>query len=681
VPDGRQGAPERDDSVTADNQDDPSQDGTLSGRVRRTVLGAPRDFTDTSQLHKMSLIAFLAWVGLGADGLSSSAYGPEEAFRTLGVHTYLAIGLAIATALTVLIISASYSSIIEQFPTGGGGYVVASHLLGPRIGVISGCALVVDYILTITVSIASGGDAIFSFLPRHLHYFKLPVEYLVIILLIALNLRGVKESIKALLPIFLVFLGTHALLIGWSVLGHLPEVPAVAHQVSQGFSSGLSTLGLLGMAALLLRAYALGGGTYTGIEAVSNGLQIMREPRVETGKRTMIYMALSLALTAGGILIGYLLLNAHHVEGKTMNAILAENVFGAWRLGGVPLGYSLVLVTLISEGLLLVVAAQAGFIDGPRVMATMATDSFFPHRFAALSEQLTMQNGVLLMGASALAMLFYTQGSIQILVYMYSINVFLTFTLSQLSMCRFWWGKRGEVRRRRHLAIHGIALVLCASILVITLVERFTHGGWVTVLITSAFVLLCYAIHAHYERARAGLRQLDDVLGSLPTTGEPNMQPLDPKLPTAVLLVSSFSGFGVHTMLSILRFFPGLYKQFVFVSIAVVDSGSFKGKEEIEALARHNDQDLNKYVDLARRLGFPADCVSQLGIEVVTEAAHVCKRIAQIYPKATIFTGKLVFKTDRFFYRLLHNETSLFIQRRLQWMGVPMVVLPIRSQV
>jgi amino acid transporter len=662
-------------------QDREAGEGTLSERVRRTVLGAPRDVTDTSQLHRMSLVAFLAWVGLGADGLSSSAYGPEEAFRTLGTHTYLAIALAVATALTVLIISASYSSIIEQFPTGGGGYVVASHLLGPRIGVISGCALVVDYVLTITVSIASGGDAIYSFLPQHVHHLKLTSEFLVIGLLIALNLRGVKESIKALLPIFLVFLGTHVLLIGWSVLGHLGQVPVVAHQVSQGFSSGLTTLGLGGMAVLLMRAYALGGGTYTGIEAVSNGLQIMREPRVETGKRTMVYMALSLALTAGGILIGYLLLNTHHVEGKTMNAILAENVFGTWSLAGMPLGYWLVLVTLVSEGLLLVVAAQAGFIDGPRVMANMATDSFFPHRFAALSEQLTMQNGVLLMGVAALAMLAYTRGNILTLVYMYSINVFLTFTLSQLSMSRFWWAKRGETRRRRHLAIHGVALVMCASILVVTLYERFTHGGWVTVLITSTFVILCYMIQAHYARARAGLRQLDEVLGNLPTTGEPNSDPLDHRAPTAVLLVSEFNGFGVHTMLSILRFFPGLYKQFIFVSIAVVDSGSFKGKEEIEALLHHAEQDLNKYVELARRLGFPADCVTQLGVEVVSEAAQVCKRIAQIYPKATIFTGKLVFRRERFFYRLLHNETSWFIQRRLQWMGVPMVVLPIRSQV
>ncbi len=667
--------------MTDGNQEREPADESLSERVRRTVLGARRDVTDTSQLHKMSLVAFLAWVGLGADGLSSSAYGPEEAFRTLGTHTYLAIGLAIATALTVLIISASYSSIIEHFPTGGGGYVVASHLLGPRIGVISGCALVVDYVLTITVSIASGGDAVFSFLPRHLHHFKLPSEYLVICLLIALNLRGVKESIKALLPIFLVFLAAHALLISWSVLGHLPEVPIVARQASQGFHSGLATLGLGGMALLLMRAYALGGGTYTGIEAVSNGLQIMREPRVETGKRTMLYMALSLALTAGGILVGYLLLDVRHVEGKTMNAILAENVFGGWRVDGLPLGAWLVLITLISEGLLLIVAAQAGFVDGPRVMANMATDSFFPHRFAALSEQLTMQNGVLLMGAAALGMLFYTRGNIQTLVFMYSINVFLTFTLSQLSMSRYWWAKRGERRRRRHLGIHGIALAMCASILVITLIERFTHGGWVTVVITSTFVVLCYLIHGHYDRAKAGLRQLDEVLGSLPTTGEPNLAPLDPKAPTAVLLVSEFNGFGVHTMLSILRFFPGLYKQFVFVSIAVVDSGSFKGKEDLEALLRHHEEDLAKYVDLARRLGFPADSVSQMGTEVVTEAAQVCKRLAQIYPKATIFTGKLVFRQERFFYRLLHNETSWFIQRRLQWMGVPMVVLPIRSMV
>jgi hypothetical protein len=369
------------------------------------------------------------------------------------------------------------------------------------------------------------------------------------------------------------------------------------------------------------------------------------------------------------------------VDGKTMNAVLSEQAFGSWHLGGLPIGYWLVLVTLISEGLLLFVAAQAGFIDGPRVMANMAVDSYFPHRFAALSEQLSMQNGVLLMGSAALAMLFYTRGNIHVLVVMYSINVFLTFSLSQIGMWRFWWPRRGDPKRPYHIFIHGLAMVMCAGILAITVFEKFGHGGWVTVVITAIFVLLCLRVKQHYDSIRAGLRQLDDILGSIPTTGEPNTQPLNPNVPTAVILVSGFSGLGVHTILSTLRFFPGLYKQFIFVSIAVVDSGHFKGREEIEALQQKTEEDVRKYVDLTRRLGFPAEGVTEIGIEVVAEATEVCERVARQYPKATIISGKLVFRQERMFNRLLHNETPTLIQRRLQWVGVPMVVLPVRANV
>ncbi|MGN6185143.1 MAG: APC family permease [Thermoanaerobaculia bacterium] len=654
---------------------------SFADRVQRKILGERRDVTDPHALHKISLIAFLAWVGLGADGLSSSAYGPEEAFRALGEHHYLALVLAVATGITVLILSASYSSIIEQFPTGGGGYVVASRLLGPRVGVISGCALVVDYILTITVSIASGGNAIFSFLPQSWQPWKLSIEVAAIVFLIALNLRGVKESVKILTPIFLVFLGTHALLIGYSVFTHLGAIPEVSHRLSNEYSNGLATLGIGGMLMLFLRAYSLGGGTYTGIEAVSNGLQIMREPRVQTGKRTMVYMALSLAITASGILVAYLLLQTRPMDGKTMNAVLADTAFGGWHLGALPVGYWLVLVTLISEGLLLFVAAQAGFIDGPRVMANMAVDSFFPHRFAALSEQLSMHNGILLMGGAALAMLFYTKGNIHVLVVMYSINVFLTFTLSQLGMWRFWWPRNGDKQRAYHIFIHGLALVMCAGILGITVFEKFGHGGWVTVVITTAFVLLCLRVHRHYDSIRAGVRQLDEILSTIPTHGTPNHDPLNPNAPTAVILVNGFNGLGVHTLLSTLRFFPGLYKQFIFVSIAVVDSGHFKGREEIEALQRDTDASIDQYVDLTRRLGFAAMGVTDVGIEVVSEATDVCERLAREYPKATIISGKLVFRQERLFNRLLHNETPTLIQRRLQWLGVPMVVLPVRAQV
>ncbi len=366
---------------------------------------APRDLRDRRLFHRLSLIPFLAWVGLGADGLSSSAYGPEEAFKALGQHTYLAVALAALMAITVLLISAAYRRIIEEFPSGGGGYVVASNLLGPSTGVVSGSALLVDYVLTITISIAAAGDALFSFLPLEWHGWKQPVELGLILGLTTLNIRGVRESVIALLPVFLLFLVTHAVLIGGGILGHLPELPATARAVREGFADGAATLGIGGLLLLFLRAYSLGGGTYTGIEAVSNGLPIMREPKVETGKRTMVYMGTSLAFTASGLLLCYLLWQVAPVPGKTMNAVLTESL-----AGGLPFGETFVVVTLFSEAALLVVAAQAGFIDGPRVLANMAVDSWVPHRFAALSERLTTQNGILLMGAAALAALVYTSG-------------------------------------------------------------------------------------------------------------------------------------------------------------------------------------------------------------------------------------------------------------------------------
>src|SRR5580698_37547 len=176
--------------------------------LRRAIFGAPKDVKDPHAFHQLSLIALLAWVGLGADGLSSSAYGPEEAFKALEVHTGLAVLLAAATALTVFIISYAYSRVIEHFPSGGGGYVVATKLLGKNWGVLSGCALLVDYVLTITVSIASGADAIFSLFPEPWAHYKIEVEIAGLVVLTIMNIRGVKESVTSLLPIFMVFVVT-----------------------------------------------------------------------------------------------------------------------------------------------------------------------------------------------------------------------------------------------------------------------------------------------------------------------------------------------------------------------------------------------------------------------------------------------------------------------------------------
>jgi amino acid transporter len=643
--------------------------------LRRTVLGAPRDIADPKTYHHISLIAFLAWVGLGADGLSSSAYGPEESFRALGDRHFLAVGLAVAIAFTVFIISYAYSRIIEHFPFGGGGYVVATKLLGPRFGVVSGSALLVDYVLTVSVSIAAAADATFSFLPQAWVAWKLPIEFGAIGLLMVLNLRGVKESVTILAPIFLMFVVTHAILIVGVVVGRGAELPHVAREIHSGWRTGVATLGLGGLGALFLRAYSMGAGTYTGIEAVSNGLQIMREPKVHTARKTMIYMATSLALTAGGITLGYLLVHAQPADGKTMNAVLAEAFAGGWG----RLGQIFIWITLAAETALLFVAAQAGFIDGPRVMSNMANDSWLPHRFGQLSDRLSMQHGILLISAASAGTLLYTHGDTSTLVLMYSINVFLTFSLSESGMVRYWVRERRKYPDwYRHIVIHVIGLVLCLSILVVNLVEKFREGGWVTLVTTAVLIGVCFLIRRHYEHVKRNLRRLDEISAALPAHPGADGETLDTKLPTAVLLVGGYGGLGLHQILAIHRLFPGVYRNLLFLSVGVIDAATMKGVQEVEELRTRTADGLRRYVDVARKLGFRADYRMSIGTEAVAEAERLCLDVSKQFHRAIIFAGKLVFQKERWFQRLLHNETANQLQRRLQLAGVAAMVLPVR---
>jgi amino acid transporter len=654
----------------------------LPSTLKQIVVGKPRDPLDPRVFHAISLVAFLAWVGLGADGLSSSSYGPEAAFKALGEHTYLAVFLVLMTAATVFIISFAYSLLIEHFPGGGGGYLVATKLLGARFGVVSGCALIVDYVLTITVSVATGCDAIFSFLPASWVHVKLETEVVVLVFLIVLNLRGVKESVTFLVPIFLVFVVTHLVLISYGVLSHLTGLPEIVHGAATEAKRSASAIGLIPTLFILLRAYSLGGGTYTGIEAVSNGVQILREPRVPNAKRTMLYMALSLAFTAGGILFCYMLIHAKPVEGKTLNAVLAEGLFGPWSLGGVPIGRYLVVITLVSEGALLFVAAQTGFLDGPRILANMAVDSWVPRRFAQLSDRLVTNNGIFLMGVGSIAVLLYSKGQSDLLVLMYSINVFLTFTLTEAGMSRYWIRTRHDPAHknwRRNLAIHGTGLTMCLSILIVSIVEKFTEGGWLTVVVTSSFVATAFLIKRHYERVRTQLRRLDQTLLNIPVRPHPEAGgPLTKEEPVAVVLVNGFSGIGVHTLLSIQKIFPHQYRNYLFLSVAVIDSASFKGAAEVAALQQRTVEDLEKYVAFTRQLGFRADYRFAVGTEAVEHVVELCEKVQHEFSRSVFFLGQLVFENDKFYYRILHNETAFAIQRRLQFAGLQAVVLPIR---
>jgi K+ transporter len=265
---------------------------------------------------------------------------------------------------------------------------------------------------------------------------------------------------------------------------------------------------------------------------------------------------------------------------------------------------------------------------------------------------------------------------------MYSINVFLTFSLSELGMSRFFIkNRRKEPHWKKHLPVHLTGLAVCLTILIVTTLEKFMHGGWLTLVITSVVIMLCYLIKGHYNRVRTGVRELDDMLVAIPHKGAYNTDPAHPTEMTAIQLVSGYNGFGVHTFLSIIRGFPGLYKNFVFISVSEVDAGAFKGSEAISCLDGSTCEALKKYVDLARRLGFPAESRHDMGIDVVETASALCQSVAREFPKSTVFAGQTVFRRPGIVNRILHNETAFAIQQELRWKGITTVILPIRINI
>lgn len=677
--------------------------------IRSLFFGRPRSVSDEGLFHNISLVAILAWVGLGADGLSSSCYGPEETFKALGTNPHLALFVAVASVVTIIAICASYSQTIALFPSGGGGYLVASKLLSPVAGVVSGSALLVDYVLTITISIASGADALFSLLPAPWLAWKLLVAYAGVVVLTLMNLRGVKESVMLWVPIFFLFVATHGFAIVYAIGHHAAGLGAVAVDTAREVHGVSAQVGLFGLLALILRAYSLGAGTYTGIEAVSNGLPILREPRVHTGRVTMVYMGVSLAVTVAGLLVAYLLYHCEPVAGKTLNAVLFAKMTAGWPAS---LGSGFVWVTLASEAVLLFIAAQAGFVDGPRVLANMAVDRWLPTRFAHLSDRLVTQNGILLMGGAALVMMLLTRGSVDALVVLYSINVFLTFTLSQLGMVVHWWQERHRAAGWwRKLAINGFGFALTAFILTSLVIIKFAEGAWVTVVVTGALIAGALAIRRHYVATGEQLRRLDTIVaaggpadadgtmadavtdrgaglgeaGSSPTAaiadrGHSTAGAADPHARTAVVLVNGFNGLGLHTVLNVPRLFGNTFRNFVFISVGAVDAGNFKGADELEALRTYTVAQCSRYAGWARGHGFGTRTFTAIGHDVIGEVVQLATAAREAFPNSVFFAGQLLFAKETWVNRVLHNSTAFALQRRFFLANLPFVLLPIRVE-
>ena len=659
-----------------------SSHASVGSRLRTLFIGKPKDPLAPGIFHKVSLVAFLAWIGLGADGLSSSAYGPDEAFRALGTHTYLALGLAAATAFTVFIISYAYSRIIEHFPSGGGGYVVATKLLGAEFGLVSGSALLVDYVLTISTSVAAAADASFSFLPHTVGVWKVPLELAVIGLFMVMNLRGVKESVTVMIPVFMLFIATHLVLILGVIALRAGELGPVTHQVHAGLSEWLARSGL----GRLRRALpALLHARRRHLHRNRGGFERTSDYARAAGRDRAAHHDLH------GRVVGRhrrrhsaLLSTGPCDAGRGAND--ERRARGAFRRG-LPLGQD-------SPGPLVHCRhvrfrdRDPGYCCADRLHRRPArdgqhgADSWLPHSFSHLSEQLTMHNGVMLMSGAAILTLVYTWGETSTLVLLYSINVFLTFSLSQAGMVRYWFRNRAKHPDwRHHIIIHLIGLVLCFSILVVSLIEKFREGGWVTVVVTTAVIALCLYIRRHYREAEKGFRALDEMLPEFDSvTTSTALPPRDTDAPTAVCFVNGFNGLGIQSVLAIPLLFGTQFENFVFVGLGAIDSSRFKGEEEIDNLRHHTEEELKKYVALVNQRGYCAEYHFALGTDPIDGLERLAHEVAERFPRAVFFAGKRIFQRERLWHKVLHNQAAYTIERRLQFAGFQTVVLSVRAE-
>jgi hypothetical protein len=436
------------------------------------------------------------------------------------------------------------------------------------------------------------------------------------------------------------------------------------------------------MVHFILRSYSMGAGTYTGIEAVSNGMPLLREPRVQTAKKTMIYMSISLAFMAVGLIISYLLFKVEFQQAKTLNAVLFERITAGW---GGP-GKAFVYFTLLSEAVLLFVAAQTGFLGGPRVLSNMAMDRWVPTRFATLSDRLVTMNGIVIMGGASILLIVLARGSVRFLVILYAINVFITFSLSQLGMVKHWWQNRFAADKwKSKLFINGIGLAMTLFILTAMTVIKFREGGWITLAVTGCLVAFFARVKRHYVKVQKMLKRLDSLVsaaGASVPQGEPVSRTrrlqLDRSAKTAVVFVNGFNGLGLHTLLGAVRLFGGGFRRFVFVQIGVVDAGNFNGADEIERLHDHVQHEAGRYVEFVGARGGAAEAVTAVGHEILAELEKLLPDLVARHPQAVFFSGQLVFERETFLTRWLHNYTAFAMQRRLFLLGLPGAIVPIR---
>ncbi len=488
---------------------------------KRWFIGQP---LASEKLEGQLLPKHLALPLFASDPLSSVAYAPQELLMILmlGGLAFLSFapGVAVAVIVLLVVVVASYRQLIKAYPSGGGDYEVAHKNLGEKAGLVVAAALLVDYIMTVAVSVASGVDNIISAIPE-LNDFRVEIAVFFVILLAAVNLRGVRESSKAFAVPTYLFIASIFVMVAIALVRTALGDPPIAE--SAGYAVQAESLSQAAFVLLLLRAFSSGCSALTGVEAISNGVPAFRLPKVKNAQMTLVYMGgIAIVLFAGLVTVA-LISQVHYAEDpchligwencasepqRSLIAQIASSVFGN---NSIPF-----FVIQATTAAVLLLAANTAFNGFPLLGSVLAKDKYAPKSLSTRGDRLIYSNGVLVLGLAAAVILVVYQADVTSLIQLYIIGVFVSFTLGQTGMVRHWWkmlkngcSDRGSVWRG--LLINAGGATMTAVVLIVVTITKFTHGAWLVFVIMPILYLLMLGVNRYY-------RDVDTEIEADPTT-------------------------------------------------------------------------------------------------------------------------------------------------------------------
>ncbi|MEY2461469.1 MAG: hypothetical protein QOG30_3299 [Acidimicrobiaceae bacterium] len=600
----------------------------MASLLKRVLVGKP---IATSEEGHQRLPKTIALAVFASDAISSTAYAGEEVLRVLipaaGLQVALdrQVPISIVVMILLVIVVTSYRQTLFAYPSGGGAYIVAKDNLGETPALVAGASLLVDYILTVAVSISAGVAAIISTRQEWADY-RVGICLGCVVLMMVMNLRGVKESGRVFAGPTYVYIFALTALIGYGLyrtqFGGLDALPPNDEALKQLGANGAMLGGLSTL--ILLRAFSSGAIALSGTEAISNGVPAFQKPESKNAATTLTWMGFILGISFFGVSLLAHRLKPTPTDTETLLSVMGAAVFGR--------GTVLYLLLQISTFAILILAANTAFADFPRLSSIIARDGYLPRQLANRGDRLVFSNGVLVLSAVAALLIVAFKGDTSALIHLYAVGVFTGFTLSQAGMVQHHRRLR-EPAWQRGLAINAVGAVATGTVLVVVIYSKFTEGAWIPVLLIPFIVMFFKAIHGHYQHVEKALAVPDNYRPHRATH-------------TIVVLVGRVN----KASLAALQYAKSLAPDRL-VAVTVVST-----PEEAEAIqeqwAQHQinislEIKLSPYRDLA---GPVVEFIDEL------DQAYSNDIVTVILPE---------FVLTRWWEQLLHNQTALMLKARL----------------